>query len=302
MEKVKFILLQCGGLHWDDDGLCAWFAHISSGTIGDMMQKLLGQLSGSKKKENLQTQSSVVQGVLPISTQLLQWPEKLNKETRASPICYYCRHQGWISQCWGRVASRCACTLRGVPSLFSGAGPVDTSNSSGRLGRICANVGRGEGGGDSSLEWPQPGPAQMPQRVLKRNWNASSCRSTWWWITQSFRRLPAHGSQGGPQEADPINQQPDSEHQRGGIQRCAEPWSQGDEGHIHQTQTSQELPFPLRHSPDSVKAFQAQIPEGCRSPIPPHRACPNSCPPSLPFSLLPCPTVLTSSWSCPWAQ
>nr|XP_060497635.1 CUE domain-containing protein 2 isoform X2 [Panthera onca]XP_060497636.1 CUE domain-containing protein 2 isoform X2 [Panthera onca] len=55
------------------------------GTIGDMMQKLSGQLSGARNKENLQPQSSEVQGQMPISPEPLQRPEKLQEETRASP-------------------------------------------------------------------------------------------------------------------------------------------------------------------------------------------------------------------------
>jgi len=61
------------------------FAHIPRGTIGDMMQKLSGQLSGARNKENLQPQSSEVQGQVPISPEPLQQPEKLKEETRASP-------------------------------------------------------------------------------------------------------------------------------------------------------------------------------------------------------------------------
>ncbi|XP_022355121.1 CUE domain-containing protein 2 isoform X1 [Enhydra lutris kenyoni] len=61
------------------------FAHIPRGTIGDMMQKLSGQLSGARNKENLQPQSSEVQGQMPVSPEPLQRPEKLKEETRASP-------------------------------------------------------------------------------------------------------------------------------------------------------------------------------------------------------------------------
>lgn len=61
------------------------FAHIPRGTIGDMMQKLSGQLSGAKNKENLQPQSSEVQGHVPISPKPPQRPEQLKGETRASP-------------------------------------------------------------------------------------------------------------------------------------------------------------------------------------------------------------------------
>lgn len=60
------------------------FAHIPRNTIGDMMQKLSGQLSGARNKENLQPQSSEVQGQVPISSEPLQRPEKLKEETRAS--------------------------------------------------------------------------------------------------------------------------------------------------------------------------------------------------------------------------
>ncbi|KAM8782454.1 CUE domain-containing protein 2 [Rhynchonycteris naso] len=60
------------------------FAHIPRGTIGDMMQKLSGQLSGARNKENLQPQSSEVQGQVPISPESLQRPEKLKEDTRAS--------------------------------------------------------------------------------------------------------------------------------------------------------------------------------------------------------------------------
>ncbi|NIG60981.1 CUE domain-containing protein 2 isoform X1 [Pontoporia blainvillei] len=38
------------------------FVHIPRGTIGEMMQKLSGQLSGARNKENLQPQNSEVQG------------------------------------------------------------------------------------------------------------------------------------------------------------------------------------------------------------------------------------------------
>lgn len=70
------------------------FAHIPRGTIGDIMQKLLGQLSGARKEENLQTRSSEVQGLMPISTYPLQWPKKLKEETRDSPTCCCWRHPG----------------------------------------------------------------------------------------------------------------------------------------------------------------------------------------------------------------
>lgn len=61
------------------------FAHIPRGTIGDMMQKLSGQLSGARNKENLQPQSSEVQSHVLISPEPLQRPEQLKEETRASP-------------------------------------------------------------------------------------------------------------------------------------------------------------------------------------------------------------------------
>nr|KAF6424719.1 CUE domain containing 2 [Molossus molossus] len=61
------------------------FAHIPRGIIGDMMQKLSGQLSGARNKENLQPQISEVQGQVPISPEPLRRPEKLKEETRASP-------------------------------------------------------------------------------------------------------------------------------------------------------------------------------------------------------------------------
>uniref|UniRef100_A0A8C0KD23 CUE domain containing 2 n=1 Tax=Canis lupus dingo TaxID=286419 RepID=A0A8C0KD23_CANLU len=57
------------------------FAHIPRGTIGDMMQKLSGQLSGARNKENLQPQGSEVQGQVPIS------PEPLKEGSTAS-----CQH------------------------------------------------------------------------------------------------------------------------------------------------------------------------------------------------------------------
>ncbi|XP_012625374.1 CUE domain-containing protein 2 isoform X5 [Microcebus murinus] len=60
------------------------FAHIPRGTIGDMMQKLSGQLSDARNKENLQPQSSGVQGQVSISPEPLQRPEKLKGETRSS--------------------------------------------------------------------------------------------------------------------------------------------------------------------------------------------------------------------------
>ncbi|XP_021101344.1 CUE domain-containing protein 2 isoform X2 [Heterocephalus glaber] len=59
------------------------FARIPRGTTGDMMQKLSGQLSDARNKENLQPQSSCVQGQGPISLDLLQQPEKLKEEARS---------------------------------------------------------------------------------------------------------------------------------------------------------------------------------------------------------------------------
>ncbi|XP_004478916.1 CUE domain-containing protein 2 [Dasypus novemcinctus] len=61
------------------------FAHIPRGTIGDMMQKLSGQLSDARNKENLQPQSSGVQEQVPISSEPLQRPEKVKEEIRSSP-------------------------------------------------------------------------------------------------------------------------------------------------------------------------------------------------------------------------
>ncbi|EHH64980.1 hypothetical protein EGM_18316 [Macaca fascicularis] len=60
------------------------FAHIPRGTIGDMMQKLSGQLSDARNKENLQPQSSGVQGQVPISPEPLQRPEMLKEESRSA--------------------------------------------------------------------------------------------------------------------------------------------------------------------------------------------------------------------------
>lgn len=62
------------------------FANIPRGTIGDMMQKLSGQLSGAKNKENLHPQNSEVQGQVPISPEPPQRPEKLKEETRSSLV------------------------------------------------------------------------------------------------------------------------------------------------------------------------------------------------------------------------
>lgn len=60
------------------------FAHIPRGTIGDMIQKLSGQLSGARNKENVQPQSSEVQGQVSISPEPLQRPEKLKEEMMSS--------------------------------------------------------------------------------------------------------------------------------------------------------------------------------------------------------------------------
>ncbi|XP_005333679.2 CUE domain-containing protein 2 isoform X1 [Ictidomys tridecemlineatus] len=59
------------------------FAHIPRGTIGDMMKKLSGQLSDAKNKENLQPQSSCIQGQVPISPEPLQRSEKRKEEARS---------------------------------------------------------------------------------------------------------------------------------------------------------------------------------------------------------------------------
>ncbi|XP_036919940.1 CUE domain-containing protein 2 isoform X3 [Sturnira hondurensis] len=61
------------------------FTHIPRGTIGDMMQKLSGQLSGARNKENLQPLTSEVHSQMPTSPKPLQQPEKLKEETRSSP-------------------------------------------------------------------------------------------------------------------------------------------------------------------------------------------------------------------------
>ncbi|XP_007126947.1 CUE domain-containing protein 2 isoform X1 [Physeter macrocephalus] len=58
------------------------FAHIPRGTIGEMMRKLSGQLSGARNKENLQPQSSEVQGQVSVSPEPLQ---RLKEETMSSP-------------------------------------------------------------------------------------------------------------------------------------------------------------------------------------------------------------------------
>lgn len=60
------------------------FAHIPRATVGDMMQKLAGQLSDARNKENLQPQSSGVQGQVPTQPEPLQRPEKLKEEARSS--------------------------------------------------------------------------------------------------------------------------------------------------------------------------------------------------------------------------
>lgn len=60
------------------------FAHIPRVTIGDMMQKLSGQLSGARNKENLQPQGSEVQGQVSITPEPLQRPNKLKEESRSS--------------------------------------------------------------------------------------------------------------------------------------------------------------------------------------------------------------------------
>ncbi|XP_054945631.1 LOW QUALITY PROTEIN: CUE domain-containing protein 2-like [Physeter macrocephalus] len=57
------------------------FAHIPRGTIGEMMQKLSGQLSGARNKENLQPQNSEVQGQVSISPEPLQ---RFKAETMSS--------------------------------------------------------------------------------------------------------------------------------------------------------------------------------------------------------------------------
>uniref|UniRef100_A0A8C2RC26 CUE domain-containing protein n=1 Tax=Capra hircus TaxID=9925 RepID=A0A8C2RC26_CAPHI len=60
------------------------FAHIPRGTVGDMIQTLSGQLSGARNKENVQPQSSEVQGQVSISPEPLQRPEKLKEEMMSS--------------------------------------------------------------------------------------------------------------------------------------------------------------------------------------------------------------------------
>ncbi|XP_026968243.1 CUE domain-containing protein 2 isoform X3 [Sagmatias obliquidens] len=58
------------------------FAYIPRGTIGEMMRKLSGQLSGARNKENLKPQSSEVQGQVSVSPEPLQ---RLKEETMSSP-------------------------------------------------------------------------------------------------------------------------------------------------------------------------------------------------------------------------
>ncbi|KAF6108136.1 CUE domain containing 2 [Phyllostomus discolor] len=60
------------------------FTHIPRGTIGDMMQKLSGQLSGPRNKESLQPLTTEVHSQVPTSPKPLQQPEKLKEETRPS--------------------------------------------------------------------------------------------------------------------------------------------------------------------------------------------------------------------------
>ncbi|KAM6185349.1 CUE domain-containing protein 2 [Rhynchocyon petersi] len=60
------------------------FAHIPRSTIGDMMQKLAGQLSDARNKENLQPQRSEVEGQVPTPPDSLQRPEMLKEETTSS--------------------------------------------------------------------------------------------------------------------------------------------------------------------------------------------------------------------------
>ncbi|KAB0403792.1 hypothetical protein E2I00_014729, partial [Balaenoptera physalus] len=58
------------------------FAHIPRGTRGEMMQRLSGQLSGARNKENLQPQNSEVQGQVSIAPEPLQ---RFKEETISSP-------------------------------------------------------------------------------------------------------------------------------------------------------------------------------------------------------------------------
>lgn len=60
------------------------FAHIPRGTIGDMMQKLSGQLSSARNKENLQPQGSEGQGKVLITPEPLRQPNKLKEESQSS--------------------------------------------------------------------------------------------------------------------------------------------------------------------------------------------------------------------------
>lgn len=59
------------------------FAHIPRSIVGDMIQKLSGQLSDARNKENLHPQSSCVQGQVPIFPETPRQPEKLKEESRA---------------------------------------------------------------------------------------------------------------------------------------------------------------------------------------------------------------------------
>ncbi|XP_075390454.1 CUE domain-containing protein 2 [Tenrec ecaudatus] len=61
------------------------FAHIPRSTIGDMMQKLAGQLSDARNKENLQPQSLEVQGQGSTLPDPLQRSEQLKEETKSPP-------------------------------------------------------------------------------------------------------------------------------------------------------------------------------------------------------------------------
>ncbi|XP_006880044.1 PREDICTED: CUE domain-containing protein 2 [Elephantulus edwardii] len=60
------------------------FAHIPRSIIGEMMQKLSGQLSDARNKENLQPQSSEIQGQVSTPLDSLQRSEKLKEETKSS--------------------------------------------------------------------------------------------------------------------------------------------------------------------------------------------------------------------------
>ncbi|XP_004701015.1 CUE domain-containing protein 2 [Echinops telfairi] len=59
------------------------FAYIPRSTIGDMMQKLAGQLSDARNKENLQPQSLEVHGQGTTLPDPLQRPEQLKEETKS---------------------------------------------------------------------------------------------------------------------------------------------------------------------------------------------------------------------------